>query len=153
MKQIIRYELEQGDEALIYSRIPKDYCENCLKDDCDGCTVDNTWYDNWISKLKKAGVLEFAQLADEYHRLYKEVERANLRMKAIEDEMNIAIANGEDVSQYEGRKAEAMIRVKHINAALKDARRSVSDMEIQRYNMYAETLLQRRGTGDFQFSN
>lgn len=100
MKQIIRYELEQGDEALIYSRMPKDYCENCLNNNCESCTIDNTWYNNWTSKLEKAGVLELAQLADEYHRLYKEVERASQRMKAIENKMHEYGLSAEYVVKY-----------------------------------------------------
>ena len=95
-----------------------------------------------------------ADLTEIVQRACKEAIRDTIaEQAAIEDEKNIAIANGEDISQFEDRKAVAMIRVKHINAALRDARRSVSDMEIQRYNMYAETLLQRRGAGDFQFQN
>ena len=101
MKQIIRYELEQGDEALIYSRFPNDGCEGCKNTyDCSGCSVDNSYYDNWIKKLKNAGVYELAKLANEYHRLYKEVEIAKVRMKAIEDEMRNYGLSAEYVVKY-----------------------------------------------------
>ncbi|GAB1223102.1 hypothetical protein ENUP19_0215G0009 [Entamoeba nuttalli] len=77
--------------------------------------------------------------------------------EAIRDTINeLAVAEAEKAAQPEDQKMEIevkpMIKVKHFNAALRDARRSVSDIEIQRYNMYAETLLQRRGIGNFSFN-
>ncbi|ENY62676.1 cdc48 family protein, putative [Entamoeba histolytica HM-1:IMSS-A] len=77
--------------------------------------------------------------------------------EAIRDTINeLAVAEAEKAAQPEDQKMEIevkpMIKVKHFNAALRDARRSVSDIEIQRYNMYAETLLQRRSIGNFSFN-
>ncbi|KAL7718632.1 Transitional endoplasmic reticulum ATPase [Entamoeba marina] len=69
--------------------------------------------------------------------------------EAIRDTITERLAAEDSGMEVE---VKALIKPKHFNAALRDARRSVSDVEIQRYNMYADTLLQRRSIGSFSFN-
>ena len=92
---------------------------------------------NWIADHTEN--FSGADLAEIVQRACKEAIRDTINERAA------AEASGMEV------EVKPMIKVKHFNAALRDARRSVSDIEIQRYNMYADTLLQRRSIGSFSF--
>ncbi len=45
------------------------------------------------------------------------------------------------------------IRKDHFEEAMRFARRSVSDNDIRKYEMFAQTLQQSRGFGNFRYSN
>jgi len=76
-----------------------------------------------------------ADLAEIVQRACKEAIRDTIiqRAEAEKNEMDVEV--------------KPIILPKHFNVALAAARRSVSDMDIQRYQMYADNLLQRRGVG------
>ena len=66
---------------------------------------------------------------------------------AIKDE----IKNEMEIEDYQND--ECCIKPFHFEEAMKYARRSVTDQSIRTYEMFAHTLNQSRGMGEFKFNN
>jgi len=71
--------------------------------------------------------------------------------REIERRANAAAAGGDsEAMEVEGDPVPEITRA-HFEEAMKYARRSVSDKDIQRYEMFAQTLHQSRGLGTSSF--
>ncbi|KAL7719040.1 AAA+ ATPase domain-containing protein [Entamoeba marina] len=104
--------------------------------------------------------LLYIPLPDKESRL--NILRAKLKNSPVDEQVDLQhIADvtdnfsGADLAEIVQRACKEAIRdtiTERLAAEDSDARRSVSDVEIQRYNMYADTLLQRRSIGSFSFN-
>jgi transitional endoplasmic reticulum ATPase len=73
----------------------------------------------------------------------KDIQRENARKEAV--------ARGETVMEEDDTDPVPVITRSHFEEAMKFARRSVSDNDIRKYEMFATNLQQRAGVGGFKF--
>lgn len=79
---------EDGDCDLIFSKLPKNPCDECYlgrNGGCCGCP-DNTEYLKKIKPLKEANVFELTTKANEYYYLTQEIKKIREKKDILAEE-------------------------------------------------------------------
>ncbi|MQL85517.1 hypothetical protein Taro_018037 [Colocasia esculenta] len=135
-------------DQLIYIPLPDEISrlqifKACLRKSPVSKDVDLSALARYTNGFSGADITEICQRACKYairENIEKDIEREKLRGE-----------NPESMEEDEGEDT-AEIKAVHFEEAMKFARRSVSDADIRKYQLFAQTLQQSRGIGsEFRF--
>lgn len=139
-------------DQLVYIPLPDhasrlDILKSCLRKSPVAKDVDIDELAKHTAKFSGADLTEICQRACKY--AIRESIEKTIRMQKERE------ARGDDaMDDEEAVDPVPEIRVEHFEEAMKFARRSVSDADIRKYEMFSQKLQQERGFGQtFKFSN
>ncbi|CAO2044693.1 unnamed protein product [Urochloa humidicola] len=135
-------------DQLIYIPLPDEASRHqifkaCLKKSPVAGDVDLSTLARFTAGFSGADITEICQRACKYA-IREDIEKDMERQRQAKDDMEVDGAGDEE---------PVRIKAAHFEESMRFARRSVSDADIRKYQVFAQTLQQSRGFGsEFRFS-